>query len=127
MAVILDVTVGHVHDGRPGVYIGRPARAAANRTSPEVWRWGNPFEVGISGARGECVKKFSLWLSSDPDPRAEWMRQHIEELRGKHLKCFCRYPGQDEPACHGDVFRALLYASRISQEIKRREHGDEQA
>jgi hypothetical protein len=73
------------------VYIGRPGP------------WGNPFKIGEHGTREEVVEKFARWFATSTDPRAEWMRNNLESLRDKHLRCWCA-----PLPCHGDVFVAWL-------------------
>ncbi len=101
----MNTTVGLVSDIKDGVYIGRP-RAG------QPWGWGNPFMIGQAHpvmkhrmSRAEVVEAFERWLAFSSDPRAEWMRDNIHTLKGKHLKCFCK-PQQ----CHGDVL--AKYAER---------------
>lgn len=67
------------------VYIGRP--------SP----WGNPFVIGRDGDRDAVCDKFVQWFNSSTSPQAIWMREHIHELHGKTLVCFCT-----PERCHGD-------------------------
>jgi hypothetical protein len=70
------------------IYIGRPSL------------WGNPFMLGRDGNRGE---KHLHWLYNSQDYRAEWQRNHIEELRGHRLQCYCA-----PLRCHGDNFVQYL-------------------
>lgn len=93
-------------NGLPAVSVARPTR------------WGNPFTV--AGCRGvghvgthaelarRCVDSFRAWLG--PHWRELWdtiesrqcrqqILDHIAELRGKNLACWC---GLDE-SCHADV------------------------
>jgi hypothetical protein len=81
-------------------------------------RWGNPFtiagaiDVGWADneddARKFAVECFQDWLLkgilSDwwfhyGKDRHEWMREHVRDLRGGDLACWCRL---DQP-CHADV------------------------
>jgi hypothetical protein len=64
------------------VYIGRPSK------------WGNPFEIGADGDRGEVIEKYRQMLMDNPELRAMAKR----ELRGRHLVCWCA-----PAACHGDI------------------------
>lgn len=70
-------------------------------------RWGNPFRLADFGSPQECVDRFRDWLLSDAPSEHEedhaWMRQHIAELRGKSLGCYCPL---DAP-CHADVLLKL--------------------
>ncbi len=91
VGAIMTTTVGTVHDGKPGVYIGRPHK-------DEPWCWGNPFPVGAHYSRAESVAMFEQYFLNSLNPKAVWMREHIIDLKGQHLKCFCK-----PLACHGDV------------------------
>ena len=77
------VNIRHSHYD---IYIGRPSK------------WGNPFRIGVHGNREQVLEKYQAWLLRQPE-----LLQHLEELRGKRLGCFCK--PQD---CHGDVLVALL-------------------
>jgi len=80
------------------VYIGRPR-------SGEEWGFGNPFIVGIDGARGECAEKFKNWIITGnnhgcvlaTEERRQWIINNVASLHGKRLGCFCA-----PRACHGD-------------------------
>lgn len=66
-------------------------------------RWGNPFTVGEDAAnRGEAVAKFEAWVQGD-DPRAQWIREHVHELDGRTLACWCPQPGP----CHALVLARM--------------------
>lgn len=67
------------------VYIGRPSK------------WGNPFEIGKDGSRGEVIAKYEKWIYTQPD-----LMNSLHELRGKTLGCWCA-----PKACHGDVLARL--------------------
>jgi hypothetical protein len=67
------------------VYVGRPGP------------WGNPFEIGRDGSRGEVIAKYAVWVRQQPALMAR-----LGELRGRVLGCWCA----PEP-CHGDVLAAL--------------------
>ncbi len=56
--------------------------------------WGNIFKVGEHGTESEVAHKYINWLQKQP----ELIAAAKEELRGKHLACFCK-PG----LCHGDL------------------------
>jgi hypothetical protein len=77
------------------VYIGRP--------SP----WGNPFIIGRDGDRDQVITKFNNWINISKDPHAQWIRDNIEQLRGKTLGCWCK-----PHACHGDVYLDILEANK---------------
>ena len=87
------------------VYIGR--------VSGSDFHWGNPFgrrgnlvAVRVS-SREEAVSCFRRWLVGSAfldveQGRRQWIIDHIGELRGKVLGCFCA-----PAACHGDVLARL--------------------
>lgn len=60
--------------------------------------WGNPFRMSGEAARQEVIDQFEEWARTDPSPRAEWIRDHVHELHGKVLGCWCA-----PKPCHGDV------------------------
>lgn len=73
-------------------------------------KWGNPFVIGEDGTAAECVKLYLHLLgglvclsSKAPVERQQAARrhvcEHISELRGKDLACWCA-PGKP---CHGDI------------------------
>lgn len=72
------------------VYIGRPGKGQSGM-------FGNPFIVGVHGARGECAAKFRDWFASDAGSA-------MRALVDAHIKpddvlgCFCK-----PAACHGDI------------------------
>lgn len=72
--------------------------------------WGNVFIVGKHGTAEHCVHLHEtllgglLCLSNGPDLHVQQLAQiyaieHIEDLRGKNLACWCR-AGQP---CHADT------------------------
>jgi len=81
-------------------------------------RWGNPFREGAGGmSRAMCVALFETLLLSDisdadvGEPAAEyrrWVMEHIGELKGKNLACWCAAPQPYErDACHAAVLLRL--------------------
>ena len=67
-------------------------------------RWGNPFKVGPDRTQFQAVWAFETWLTKDHvhagiPGRKEWILEHLCELRGKNLACWCK-PGTP---CHADV------------------------
>ena len=74
-------------------------------------RWGNPFKVTPDRSRRLAVGAFETWLrvegctASIPE-RKEWILEHVRELKGKNLACFCPL---DEP-CHADVLLKIANA-----------------
>jgi len=66
-------------------------------------RFGNPFQTAA---------EFRSWLAGETDQpelnqRRQWILEHVHELRGKLLACFC---SQDQD-CHADVLCELAAAS----------------
>ena len=81
----------HIKDRQlDDVYIGRPGP------------WGNPIPLKSEASRDIVCDMHWTWLHSN-DPRAVWVRTHIELLRGRRLACYC-YPKR----CHGDNFIRYL-------------------
>lgn len=76
------------------VYVGRPTK------------WGNPYNTGDPAVDMRCFRKELEWYLSgvgcSPD-RTKFVRQGLEELRGKNLACWC---APDQP-CHADVLLEL--------------------
>ena len=80
-------------------------------------KWGNPFVVGKFGTTEECIDAFvnlmnGMICASDSvtieaqKKTYETIRDHIEELRGHNLACFCR---EGQP-CHGDILLKIANA-----------------
>lgn len=91
---------------------------------PSGLHWGNPFTHLYSSAasvrvasREEAIRCFRIWMKGtehqDVEPaRRAWMLEHLHELRGKTLGCFCA-----PKDCHGEVLIELLEASNESIQI----------
>jgi hypothetical protein len=71
--------------------------------------WGNPFVVGRDGTRAECVEMYRHLMAgrfvltsqasmSDQRRVNRYVADHVSELRGRDLACWCG-PGP----CHADV------------------------
>ncbi|MFA6043397.1 MAG: DNA polymerase [Phycisphaerales bacterium] len=96
-------TVVNLNTSPYDTYIGRPKAGAA-------WGFGNPFPVA-QGGRRVCIDRFARWLAGTDYPdcpdatpeRRAWILEHLEELRGKRLGCFCA-----PKECHGEVLLKLL-------------------
>jgi hypothetical protein len=74
--------------------------------------WGNPFVLGRDGDRFEVIAKFLDWVTTSDATSAAWIREHVHELHGKTLGCWCAPPGgvtvEDLPwVCHGQVLLSL--------------------
>ncbi len=79
-------------------------------------KWGNPFShkasshaLVIVDTRRTAVQAFEDWLISAHDLDARWMRDHIGELKGKTLGCWCA-----PESCHGEI---LVYYSEHPDEL----------
>ncbi|MCI3246480.1 DUF4326 domain-containing protein [Streptomyces spinosisporus] len=104
------------------VYVGRGSR------------WGNPFTVAdcleanwadtADEARKINVEFFESWLDGTldggPGPegtswsqeRRDWIREHVAELKGRDLMCWCPLPAPGETDhCHGAVLLRLANSS----------------
>ncbi|MBB98286.1 MAG: hypothetical protein CML67_01930 [Rhodobacteraceae bacterium] len=83
--------------------------------------FGNPFtvkgayEAGIPNPQEAAVEAFRDWLNGDPwacpadddfEARRRWILDHVADLRGKNLACWCRH---DQP-CHADVLLEMANA-----------------
>lgn len=68
------------------VYIGRGSK------------WGNPYIIGVSGTRKECIEQYKKYLLARPD-----LLEDLPELVGKRLGCHCKPMN-----CHGDILLELL-------------------
>ncbi len=104
------------------VYVGRPTK------------WGNPFVINEVVTRNKCLRLYRAWLTGtftersiekiigqgvtvekQPLPMLKylmwrgWVRNHIHELRGKDLACWCPL---DQP-CHADVLLELANADEV--------------
>lgn len=76
------------------VYVGRPTK------------WGNPFKIipgGISFTAEGVVQMYRYVLEENETKRARWINEHIDELRGKDLVCWCALDRE----CHADVLIEL--------------------
>jgi hypothetical protein len=64
--------------------------------------WGNPFMLGRDGDRDQVIAEYLEWVVLNEGRTATWIREHVHELRGKTLGCWCA-----PQACHGDILLAL--------------------
>lgn len=79
------------------------------RTPGKKNHYGNPFIIGKDGNRNDVCNKHIYWLlgyrkykNIEPE-RRQWILEHLEELRGKVLGCFCK-----PLKCHGDNYVKIL-------------------
>lgn len=68
------------------VYVGRPSK------------WGNPYQIGISGTRDEVIQMYR----EDLEDAIVSNPKFLDELRGKDLVCWCA-----PLPCHADVLLEL--------------------
>lgn len=88
-----------------------PNTVKVDRSTP----WGNPFITGQHGTQARCVTLYVhllgglLCISVDRECALrqklahEHVDQHLDELRGKHLACWC----QIGKPCHADILLIL--------------------
>jgi hypothetical protein len=101
---VSETVVIHCRDLRPDdprdIYIGRAVPRRGFKASP----WANPFPIGSERDRAAVLEHFERWVRFSDDPKAVWIRAHLEELRGARLGCWCapRY------ACHGGIYVVML-------------------
>jgi hypothetical protein len=79
------------------IYVGRGSK------------WGNPFPLDHQVYLGKAWAHaaYDHWLHTS-FKGATLLREHLHELEGKHLCCWC---GTDEP-CHADVLLELVNTER---------------
>ena len=80
------------------VYIGRANRRYRLARSP----YANPFNITSECDREDAICHFRFWVLTSRDPQAVYIREHVHELRGKRLGCWC-FPS----ACHGSVLAEM--------------------
>lgn len=61
-------------------------------------KWGNPFEIGRDGTRGQVIDRYRSYITGRDD-----LLNDLYQLRGLRLGCHCK----PEP-CHGDVLASLV-------------------
>lgn len=67
--------------------------------------WGNPIvlhDPKDDEERAAVLAAYKTWVLTSVNPRAQWVRKHVHELRGKVLGCWCA-----PRPCHGDVLVEL--------------------
>jgi len=86
------------------VYVGRPSKWG----NPRDWReWIRVSRDQTDARRSATIVFWDAMLAGEKSvhwrPAIQWMREHLHELRGKNLACWCK---PDEP-CHADVLLEL--------------------
>lgn len=73
-------------------------------------KWGNPFVIGKDGTREECIEKYQRFVSGKSATAREdvlasrkFVAEHVGDLKGKNLACWCPMDGP----CHADVLLDL--------------------
>lgn len=104
------------------IYVGRPTG------------FGNPFLPRINSRWGKylTVIQFEQWLLANKriiehprfglvdklivSPRAWWILNHIKELKGKNLSCWCK----EGDVCHADILLKLANEDKedLDQEVE---------
>lgn len=98
----MNTTVVNVRTDAFDIYIGRRAPKARDPRCRFDSIWGNPFRIGPDGDRDEVIRKYRIYLFSNP----ELLRQARTILKGKRLGCWC-FP----LPCHGDVLISVVDGS----------------
>ncbi len=89
--------VVHFKKEKYDVYIGRPSK------------WGNPFThiddrrtaaKFIVGSREDAVSSYKEWILNGD---GRWLLEHLHELEGKTLGCWCA-----PKKCHGDALIEII-------------------
>ena len=88
------------------IYIGRPVPRKGIAGSP----WANPFPITEEMSRELSIRWFGEWVAGSPEHSATWIREHVGELRGRVLVCWCKDAAHPERACHGDILQELADA-----------------
>lgn len=96
--------------------LDEPFDVRIDRRSP----WGNPVRMAREDDQEIVLERFERWVASD-DPRAVWIREHVHELRGKRLACWCAPAGgvtaADRPwCCHGQILVQMADQAPVSDE-----------
>ena len=97
--MIVPTSVVHLHKQSYDVLV--------DRSTP----WGNPFTHirdrhtlarFVVSTRSESITSFAIWAYESDDPEAAWIREHVHELQGKTLACWCM-----PKHCHGEVLAEM--------------------
>lgn len=71
--------------------------------------WGNPFDsVSEFNEAVECcsqLRHVPEWMDFEKAQRILWIIEHMDELKGKNLACYCSL----EKRCHADML--LIWAN----------------
>lgn len=106
-----ETRVVNVRKEKYDVYCGRPK-------GNERFHYGNPFSHNpkskaeiVLPKNIDVISAFREWLDGEgylfvQQERREWILDHLDELEGKVLGCFCK-----PKACHCDVYVELINKS----------------
>jgi len=89
-------TVVNIRESQFDCYIGRGSI------------FGNPFEIGKDGTRGQVIDRYSTWFNHLLKDKT--FQSALLLLKGKRLGCFCKQKGAPV-RCHGDIIAAYLNRS----------------
>lgn len=94
-----ETTVVNVRTDDFDVYIGRANLRYGLEASP----YANPFPIipGLN-TREEVIAAYREWVLYSNSSAAAYIREHVHELRGKRLGCWC-HPSD----CHGRVLAEM--------------------
>lgn len=110
-------TVVHVnHPDGFTLYCGRASRRAKNPAAHVESPWANPYSISVAGSRDEAIAMFARNLADNHRTPWSWMRDHLHELRGLRLACWCAPPDRvltsaDPLMCHCQILAA--WADRL--------------
>lgn len=129
--------------GQPGI---PPGAVYVGRGRGDYGRWGNPFKAEdaleydfaetIEDARAYVTRMYRDWLNGDMGltsegdgttwsrERRDWILEHIGELAGKDLACWCPIPEPGQPDhCHATVLIRKATAHLIRTQLSERIEG----
>lgn len=99
------VTVVNLHKDGYTVYCGRPGKGLSGP-------FGNPFQIGVDGIRGECCKLFEEWFYS---PEGEKVQDAAKTIpQDAVLGCFC-----SPRKCHAQVIADYVNNGYAQPEVSR--------
>lgn len=107
--------VVHANDDVPGAdYIGRAM----------PWKpcglFHNPYKIGKHGDRRDVIRLYRVRMEAVlAGPDGDFLGEHLRELVGKPLACWCRHDGEEcteDTACHGDVLIELIHEIELDHE-----------
>lgn len=101
------------HSDPNAIYIGR----TAPRSHLKASKYANPYVIGQQGMnREEVVWRYDMWVRGKLHDmtlgRAKWIREHLQDLDGKTLVCWC-----SPKLCHGDALIRLVREVREGRSI----------